>query len=257
VNKTKFNDLLPGSIKDDPKLKVISECIDNVFAKIRENIPNLIIFARIDSLDESTLDDLAWEWNLNHYDGYNLLTDIQEKRDLVKNAIRLKKYKGTRWALERIGEILNMPITLIEWWENFEYGTGMLPYEFDVFVDANQRGVTDEFYINVMNLVKSLKNARSHIRKIQSMLLVNATLFLGTTSLSIQIKTVFPEFFKEMDVPVNQSVAILGHHVELVKVYPEFFKKMQVPINKHLGILHYSASIIIIYPDRNSDVSQI
>ncbi|MDI5349547.1 phage tail protein, partial [Salmonella enterica subsp. enterica serovar Kentucky] len=41
------------------------------------------------------------------------------KRELIKQAIELHKYKGTPWAVRRVLEILSLPGTISEW---FEYG---------------------------------------------------------------------------------------------------------------------------------------
>jgi len=205
VNKFNFNDLLPGSIKDDPKFKAISECLDDAFENFKDNLQDLIIFARIDSLEENILDDLAWEWNLSYHDGYSLLADIEEKRNLIRNAIILKKHKGTRWSIERIGELLNMPITIIEWWENYENSTELQPFEFDVSVDANQRGVSDEFYEKAIKLISSLKNSRSHMRRIQARLFVSGNFHIGAIGRQVTLNYVYPENFEDiLDVSQQQ-----------------------------------------------------
>jgi phage tail P2-like protein len=193
MNEFSFNDLLPGSVKDDPKFKAASKCLDSIFSNFRTKAMEMLIYARLDELDNQTLDDLAWQWNLNHHEGYSLLTSMEEKRDLIRNAIKLKKYKGTRWSLERIGEILNMPITIVEWWENVENGMELEPYEFDMFVDSGIRGVTDKFYSDVYNLLNSLKNVRSHLRSIRAFISSHGDFYVGAITYQTALIHIYPD----------------------------------------------------------------
>ena len=69
LDNFKFNDLLPSSIKDDPKFKAASEALDNIFVKTNERVKELLIYSRIDELDEQTLDDLAWQFGIDYFEG--------------------------------------------------------------------------------------------------------------------------------------------------------------------------------------------
>jgi phage tail P2-like protein len=251
----KFNDLLPGSIKNDPKFKAASECLDALFAQTEKRVKELLIYSRVDELDEQTLDDLAWQFNLHWHDGYQFLTSIEEKRSLVKNAIRLKQHNGTRWALERIGEILNMPITVVEWWENAEYGTELELYEFDIFIDANGRGITDTFYEDAINLINSIKNVRSHLRKMQAMISIRNDFYMGAVCSLVDAGKVFPKFFKKMEIEMGKYMGAVGHHISFSSVYPEHLKNMQVKASKHICAMQYAANITNIYPADNSEIS--
>jgi len=252
--KFSFNDLLPHSIKDDPKIKAASECLDMLFEKHNDRVKNQLIYSRIDELDEQTLDDIAWQWNLNYDNGYSLLETIEEKRELVKSALQLHKYLGTRWSIERAGKILNMPIEIIEWWET-KYETTLQPGEFDVFVDANQRGVSDKFYGDVINLINSLKNARSHLRRIQAIMSISGDFFMGAACVLGGITKVIPETPRKIEVKMDKYIGAANQQAIVSYVYPDKSVNMQIKINKEIATMFHSAYITCIYPDMSLEVS--
>ena len=251
--KFNFNDLLPHSIKDDPKIKAASQCLDTLFEKHNDRVKNQLIYSRIDELDEQTLDDIAWQWNLNYDNGYSLLETIEEKRELVKSALQLHKYLGTRWSIERAGKILNMPIEIIEWWET-KYETTLQPGEFDVFVDANQRGVSDKFYSDVINLINSLKNARSHLRRIQAIISINANLFIGSACILGGITRVISEIPKEIEIKMDKYIGLASQQAIVSYVYPDKSVNTQIKVNKRIGAIFYSAYTTSVFPDMSSEV---
>jgi len=253
--KFSFNDLLPHSIKDDPKIKAASQCLDMIFEKHNERVKNQLIYSRINELDEQTLDDIAWQWNLNYDNGYSLLETIEEKRELVKSALQLHRYIGTRWAIERVGKILNMPIEIIEWWEN-KYETTLEPYEFDIFVDANQRGVSDKFYDDVINLINSLKNARSHLRRIQAIMSISGNYYLGAACFLGGVTKVIPEIPRKIEVKIGKYIGAVGQQSIVSYVYPDKSIDMQIKINQSIGAIFYSAYITQVFPDMSLEVPQ-
>jgi len=204
VNKFLFNDLLPSSIKDDPKFKAASQCLDKLFSDFNERRDKLLIYSNIDGLDEQTLDDIAWGWNLGYDNGYSLLETIDEKRALIKNTLRMHQHKGTRWSLESVAGILNIPLTIVEWWE--DSSTGLEPFEFDIYVDAGNRDLTPKFYADVNRLVQALKNARSHLRRVQTILAVKHISRLGIASIGAAFVRVMPKKIHIVNIKINSEL---------------------------------------------------
>jgi phage tail P2-like protein len=190
--KFSFNDLLPHSIKDDPKIKAASQCLDMLFEKHNERVKKQLIYSRIDELDEQTLDDIAWQWNLGYDNGYSLLHNIEAKRELVKTTLQLQKFKGTRWSIERIGEILDMPIEIIEWWE--EEADDLEPFEFYAHIDTAKRGTYPAFFANARKLIESLKNARSHLRAVRMLISQSNEFYVGAANHQAILIYAYPEF---------------------------------------------------------------
>jgi phage tail P2-like protein len=165
LQQFKFRDLLPTSVRDAEKFVAAAHCLDELLSETDAQVKNAIIYARIDELDEPLLSNLAWQFNLDGYEGYALAQTLDEKRALVKNAIQLKWHKGTRWSVERVFELLNLQGVIIEWWESDD--PTFNPYEFDLDITTEIRPLNETFYSDVIRLVFALKNVRSHLRRIK------------------------------------------------------------------------------------------
>ena len=72
----------------------------------------------IDGVDASALPALAYQFNVLDPE-WNLVTTEQQKRDLIKNALDLHRYRGTPWAIRNVFEMLGIFAELSEW---FEFG---------------------------------------------------------------------------------------------------------------------------------------
>lgn len=59
-------------------------------------------------VDASALPALAEQFHVQGLEGWLFTTDEREKRELIKQAIELHKYKGTIWAVRRVLEILSL-----------------------------------------------------------------------------------------------------------------------------------------------------
>ena len=166
LRESKFRDLLPGSVKDAETFVAAAQCLDELLAETNAQVKNAIIYARIDELDEPLLSNLAWQFNLDGYEGYALAETPEEKRALVKNAIQLKWHKGTRWSVERVFELLDMRGRITEWWESGESTDTFPPYTFDIEIDVH-RAIDEKLYGDLGKLIDALKNVRSHLRKLK------------------------------------------------------------------------------------------
>ena len=106
---------LPPTLKDDPEIyalgRVIAEQLQITARQIRQNI----IYARIDELDEQTLDILAYDL---HVDWYDYSHPIAAKRAVIKDSVRVHKRMGTVYAVKTaLGSVY--PESEIEEWFDF------------------------------------------------------------------------------------------------------------------------------------------
>lgn len=70
-------------------------------ARLNEvEIENLLVYV-IDSVDESALPYLAKQFDIDGFSGYRLATTDAQKRAIIKQAIELKRYAGTVWAIRQ------------------------------------------------------------------------------------------------------------------------------------------------------------
>jgi phage tail P2-like protein len=144
-----IKELTPPSIRE---LQHLVDTFDTSFEELKKNIIKVLIYPRIDEIeDEAILDLLAWQF---HIEGYEQAQTIQEKRNLIKNAIELHRYKGTPYAVKKVFQALGLDASLQEW---FDYDG--VPYKFKVLVKSIiQDGDT---YIRLTKLINEYKNVRS------------------------------------------------------------------------------------------------
>ncbi len=84
-------------LKNDPTMtalaRVIAEQLQGTVRQIGKNI----IYARIDELDEQTLDVLAYDL---HVDWYDYSYPIEVKRRTIRDSVRVHRRLGTKYAVE-------------------------------------------------------------------------------------------------------------------------------------------------------------
>lgn len=153
-----FTRSLPPPLRNDPNMlalaQVIAEQLQTTAKQIRKNI----IYARIDELDEQTLDILAYDL---HVDWYDYSYPVEVKRQTIKDSVKVHRKLGTKYAVETaLGAVF--PGTRVEEW--FEYGGD--PYMFKVIIGATTAGVSADRQAAVLERVRFYKNLRSHLEAI-------------------------------------------------------------------------------------------
>jgi len=144
-----IKELTPPSIRE---LQHLVNAFDESFEELKKHIIKVLIYPRIDEIeDEKLLDLLAWQF---HIEGYDQAQTIQEKRNLIKHAIELHRYKGTPYAIKKVFQALNLDATLQEW---FDYNGE--PYKFKVLVKSVIQD--EETYRKLIELINEYKNVRS------------------------------------------------------------------------------------------------
>jgi len=151
-----IKDLTPPSIKE---LQHLVDTFDESFEKIKDEVIKVLILPRIDEIeDEKVLDLLGWQF---HIEGWDLARTVEEKRNLIKNAIMLHRHKGTPYAIKKVFEALNLEAKLFEW---FEYGGE--PYRFKVELTSTDRELSPETINKLRQLIDEYKNVRSWLESI-------------------------------------------------------------------------------------------
>lgn len=92
-------DLVPSSIKGDPTIAAIAAAVEPELQAVREAIPNVLLWSRIDYLPEAIIDMLGWRM---HVDFWRPDLPLEFKRNLVKSSVRWHKKKGTPWAVRTV-----------------------------------------------------------------------------------------------------------------------------------------------------------
>ena len=135
-----FTNSLPPALKNDPDMMALAQTISAQLQTTAAEVRKNIIYARIDDLDEATLD---------------------VKRRTIRDSIQVHRRLGTKYAVEKaLGAVY--PGTKVEEW--FEYGGD--PYKFRVVIGATEAGITADRQAAVLDRVRFYKNLRSHLEAI-------------------------------------------------------------------------------------------
>ncbi|WP_310795491.1 phage tail protein I [Citrobacter portucalensis] len=105
---------------------------------------------------------LAWEHAVDFWD--DCWTEAQ-KRQVIKDAAYVHQHRGTAGAVRRSLGSVNLPTTVVEWWEDTPRAE---PYTFRIEVQSSE-GVSDALYHQIRQLTERAKNLRSYLSKIDVM----------------------------------------------------------------------------------------
>ena len=162
------------AIRNVEHLKVFEQLMEARFAAL--DIEAVLIYI-IDNVDASALYFLADQFDVLGYKGWLLATTDQERRDLIKNAIELQRYKGTPWAVkEAIKKFGYADVTIQErllitpppthngvFQHNGQIVHGGNSWAtFRVIIDATNSGTITSQQISILReLIDEYKNVRS------------------------------------------------------------------------------------------------
>ena len=204
--------LVPPNLLADENIKALVEAIEPEFEKVKSEIINVLIYPRIDELSEEVLDLLAWQF---HIEGYELATNITEKRNLIKKAIELHRYKGTKYAIEQVLKALNLDGKISEW---FEYGGQ--PYRFKVDISLINKPFDKDIYDKLTKLIEQYKNLRSHLDSITVYLTSTPHNYKAITTQTGTDITLYPVIEKQIKSYISSYKAIFTQTVSKATVYP-------------------------------------
>lgn len=147
-----------------------SRTFDELFARFQELDLECLLVYLFDKVNESALIHLAEQFHITGNEGWAGCTTEAEKRDLIKNSLNLHRYRGTKYSLVRVLEILGLNGKVSEW---FEYGG--YPYYFRISIDMNDKGFDEFTEQQLLDLITANKNVRSHLESLIIHLISTAT----------------------------------------------------------------------------------
>lgn len=150
MNKSVYS-TFPPILRNDTDFDSTAKAIS---VRLDENLSlseYALVYSRINILPEIALDILAYDFNIRWYD-YSF--SIDEKRSIIKEAYKIFRFIGTRYAVEMALKSI-YPISQVREW--FEYGGK--PYHFKVTIwdNANDK----EKCKSVIQKINYYKNVRS------------------------------------------------------------------------------------------------
>lgn len=193
----------------------ISFCkiLTNYYQIIADKIKLCVLYERIDSLDSWSLDELAFQFDV---DFYELDMNIDKKRELIKSAIKFHKKKGTPAVVEEVATIVFGRSKLREW---FEYNGN--PFYFMMDIDITEQGASKENIEKLEFLINKYKNTRSWLEKINIFLANKGSLYYASCLTAGEEITVYPWTPKNIESKgiINLSIANIGD-LENITIYP-------------------------------------
>lgn len=148
--------LQTSHMKQDPTTQAMCAALTPQLQKLAEEVKACLILPRVNELDEAVLDELAWQL---HVDWYDANADIDVKRQIIKNALKIHRYRGTPYAVEQVIQDYFGDGHVEEW---FEYGGE--PYYFRVM--TSNPSVTFELAERFVMAVEKVKNIRSRLEQV-------------------------------------------------------------------------------------------
>lgn len=156
LSTLKIRDLLPSSLASSQVVRDVAAACDVPLGAVTQRMSDLLIYSRIDSLDETAVDELAWQF---HVDFYDADLSLVQKRSLVKTAIIDHKYKGTLYAVQRAATEVYDKCAVQEW-----PAYGGTAYHFRLALSEPPPSEAD-FYKRLIKAVTASKNVRSWLEE--------------------------------------------------------------------------------------------
>ena len=206
--------LLPPPLASDERFSVLANIAAERFAQI--DLTVLLVYL-VDLVDASALPSLATQFHIEGLEGWLFAKNEQEKRDFIKQAIELHKYKGTPWAVRRVLEILSLPGIVSEW---FEYGGKA--YFFKIEITLKNQGMSEGLFNNLVDLIHEYKNVRSKLEALIVWIINQSAIpVIGCAIYGGEITTVLPYQILEIEQTKPMYFGTGQWSLEITSIYPE------------------------------------
>ncbi len=144
-----------------PLNDISSKVFDELFSRFQNLDTDVLLVYLIDKVDESALVHLAEQFHIMGNEGWLQTKTEAEKREIIKKAIQLHKYKGTKYALVKVLSSLNINGEIQEW---FEYEGE--PYHFKIDIFLQNYTYNEKIFESLKKMIDEYKNVRSVLEEI-------------------------------------------------------------------------------------------
>lgn len=169
LNDLEFLRLLPGFMRSDSAVQGLAAGMDEIIPGLAASITRLTTWDHIDELNESELDELAWELNIPWYD---TSANIAIKRAVIKDSDKVHMKLGTKWAVENVVSAYFGSGHVSEWWE---YGGE--PGHFQV--NSSNPSLNNERFNEFLRLLEKVKRASAKLDSVVISLSGELPLYAG------------------------------------------------------------------------------
>ncbi|EHJ9983626.1 phage tail protein I [Vibrio parahaemolyticus] len=148
--------MLPKILRNDIRMRALAELTVEEFNSLRVVIKRLNIM-NVYEVDASFLPWLAWWFRVDAWDDE---WSEERQRESIANALILKKYKGTIWAVERALELSMFDATVVPWYAMMPEGTRGT-FRIDA-APSDSRSLMQSDYDTLISLTESNKQGSQH-----------------------------------------------------------------------------------------------
>lgn len=160
----KQDSILPDSLKIFDHMVAFDLAAKSVIDSIA--VEKVLVYL-IDQVDARALPLLAQQFDVLGYKGWRLANTEADRRALIKKAIELHRYKGTKWAVsEALKSIGFNDIKIVE------HVNGNWA-RFSLVVDNESVVITSESFADIIAMVEEYKSQRSYLDSILMKFTVN------------------------------------------------------------------------------------
>lgn len=194
IDQIQLAELLPPSISTDADFSAMAQAVQPSLDDVTRSAAEIELYRRIDELPEPVLRMLAWE-NRVYGPEWALARTLEDKRALVKDSFELNRKRGTRWAVERIFELLRLRAVIQEWWEE-----GGDPATFRIAIlDVSDRGILESELELLDELIHIYKPLTRHARGINLMTQGSSTVYVHGAISFVASLTIQPARIGDID----------------------------------------------------------
>lgn len=165
-----MSDLLPANAAEQER--DISRAIERAF---QVTTPIRSVW-NPDTCPANMLAWLAWAFSV---DDWGANWSETQKRDVIKRSVAVHRYKGTIGAVKEALAALGVDAQIQEWFNQVPPGN---PYTFKISLQSTQADVTVSSIQNLLRVVFSTKNLRSHLDSVQVNVQSVADVYLGAVA---------------------------------------------------------------------------
>ncbi|WP_114109711.1 phage tail protein I [Thalassospira xiamenensis] len=161
---------------------------------------------------------LAWSFSVDTWDPE---WPVAVKRQVIAESFDVHRRKGTRGAIRRALEAMDLDlIRIIEW---FEDEPQQDPYTFRIEVGTVSRGLTENERKQILATIEATKNVRSHMNDLRIYLQqMSKAPVLAAALTTGEITTIYPYAITDRTVQTAKPFLAAGiYGAEIATVYPQ------------------------------------
>ena len=145
-----FLSLLP------PNATALEQALEKAVAQAGDVPVNIRDYWNADTVPENLMPWLGWEWSV---DNWNPEWNETARRNVLRDAFRYHRHKGTRRSVEDAINSLGRNISMKEWWE---YTTSGPVHTFDAVMDTHSGSSSGILQTHLIAAIDNAKPVRSH-----------------------------------------------------------------------------------------------